>query len=74
MSPCVRATQALSNLGWLYAPGSRIKDLAGDISIFNEQARPRAGVGCLIAFIRAAQTGECRVVEMEDKPRQQKYS
>lgn len=46
-------------------PGSCIKDPAGDISIFNERAGPRAGTGCLITFIRAAQSGDGRVAQME---------
>lgn len=73
MSPCVgrirRITQALGNLGWHCVPGLRIKDPVGDISIFNEWARPRAVVGCQIAFIRAAQSGDGRAAQMEDSER-----
>lgn len=56
-----RITRALGNLGWLCAPGSLIKDLAGDISIFNERAGPRAGAGCWIAFIGTTQSRDSRV-------------
>lgn len=72
-SPCIGApppqhgiTQALGNLGWLYAPGSCIKDPAGDISIFNERAGPRADAGCGVAFIRAARSGDGRVAQTEE--------